>query len=77
MPHTFQQYRFIQEMSCQPLIMVPPRINRLLLWLQIGFGAFSKLLYKVHGNIIPMLEPNISFHDNKEDILSQLNILAW
>ena len=24
-----------------------------------------------------MLEPNIGFHDKKEDILSQLNILAW
>ena len=24
-----------------------------------------------------MLEPNIGFHDNKEDIPSELNILAW
>ena len=24
-----------------------------------------------------MLEPNTGFHNKKEDILSQLNILAW
>ena len=64
-------------MSCQPLIRVPPSINRFLLRLDIGFRAFSKLLYKVHKNTIPILEPNIGFHDKKEDILSQLNILAW
>ena len=57
-------------MTFQPLIRVPPRINRLLLRLEIGFRDFSKLLYKVHENIIPMLEPNIGFHDKKEDILS-------
>ena len=27
--------------------------------------------------MIPMFEPNIGFHDKKEDILSQWNILAW
>ena len=59
------------------MIRVPPSINRFLLRLEIGFRDFSKLLYKVHENIIPMLEPNTGFHDKKEDILSQLNILAW
>ena len=49
--------------------MVPPRINRFLLRLEIAFGDFSKLLYKVHGNIIPMLEPNISFMTRKKIFL--------
>ena len=30
-----------------------------------------------HENIIPVLQPNLGFQDNQEDIISSLNTFVW
>ena len=30
-----------------------------------------------HENIFPVLQPNLGFQDTQEDIISDLNSLAW